>query len=280
MEFFNHDKTNFPRTGAHKAVECNQCHITGSWQDIAYASCDDCHSEKNPHDTVEVAREQCDSCHTTQEFTIVNFAHLRETTFDLAPQHVNNSCVQCHEQLDSFSGLQTECTACHNNDKPWGHYEGQCVSCHQSNHWSPGGLGDNDHKITGFKLKGAHKLLPCESCHADGKPRGAAAPTCDSCHKQDDPHRNQLGMMCNDCHFESNWFDTRFRHITTGWPLRGSHQLAECVDCHALGYIGTPNTCDRCHESQAIPNRPEHSSALFRDCETCHNEYAWFSARP
>jgi hypothetical protein len=272
--FFNHDDTNFPHTGKHKEAECNACHTDFQWIGFAYGSCADCHQDESPHDPGILGPETCDSCHDTVAFADVTFDHLANTRFDLAPAHTENKCADCHESVDVFSGLNSDCVACHKSDRPWGHYDGACGDCHQAANWFPGGLGNEDHSVTGFSLKGQHAVLECESCHLPGVPRGAANPQCASCHAEDDSHKNLLGNVCEDCHSDYSWFRVRWRHGTTGWPLRGGHRLAECIDCHPNSYTGTPNQCFRCHSGEAS-NGEHHQSAVFRDCELCHREYSW-----
>ena len=274
VQFFDHDTTSFPHTGKHIGLECEKCHQPGAWDGIPHASCNDCHYPSNPHSEV-ITNDQCDDCHQTTAFNAISFDHAANTEFDLEPSHSVVACTECHSFVEHFEGLDMSCTACHLDDRPWGHYEGECGECHEAANWYPGGLGGRDHKITGFALKGSHSLLPCESCHPDGRPRGQASPSCNSCHASDDPHRNLLGMACADCHGEVSWLRTRFRHHQTGWPLRGAHRLAACIDCHALSYVGTPTDCVRCHEAEAPLNIPDHMHPSFQNCDYCHSVYQW-----
>jgi len=279
VESFDHDATRFPHTGKHIGLECEKCHVEGSWKDIPFASCDDCHHEENPHRSV-VGPDQCEDCHVTDGFAEMIFDHVGATGFDLLPQHENTACTDCHEVLYHFAGLDDTCTNCHLAERPTGHYEGECGDCHQSPGWYPAGLGDNSHAITGFPLHGAHRPLPCESCHDPGAPRGEANPDCSWCHGTDDPHKHMLGNQCQDCHTDMSWYQVRWRHHQTGWPLRGSHRLAACVDCHATGYIGTPTDCWRCHEAEAPLTIPQHLTPNFINCDYCHRPYTWnFAAR-
>jgi hypothetical protein len=276
---FDHDTTDVPQTGKHVGLECNKCHRDYQWTNIPHDSCLDCHYTKNPHDT-GITAEKCASCHVTDGFDVIRFDHLAETGFDLNPAHDQLECQACHDQVKDFAGLDSTCTACHQDDVPWGHYEGPCEDCHDAEHWSPAGLGDNDHAVTGFALTGVHALEPCESCHPPGEPRGTAEPACASCHSRDDVHQNMLGTACADCHDEMSWLRTSWRHSTTGWPLRGAHRLAACVDCHAAGYFNAPTECFRCHEADAYDCATPrctlaHQSANFPECDSCHVVYAW-----
>ncbi|MEQ1569251.1 MAG: hypothetical protein ABMA64_26680 [Myxococcota bacterium] len=283
VDAFDHDQTDFPRTGKHIGLECNLCHRDYQWNDIPHASCVDCHYQENPH-SEQITAEDCASCHTTEAFDQLDFDHVAETGFDLAPAHDQLACAECHAEVRDFAGLDSTCTACHQDDAPWGHYEGPCETCHTAARWSPAGLGDNDHGITGFTLVGAHSLEPCESCHPAGAARGLAEPDCASCHTRDDAHSNLLGTACADCHTEMSWLRTSWRHTTTGWPLRGAHRLAACQDCHATGFVATPTECFRCHETDAYAcANPQcvraHQSNTFKDCETCHVVWSWTTDR-
>jgi hypothetical protein len=169
--------------------------------------------------------------------------------------------------------------ACHTDDKPMGHYPGNCDNCHPGPGWSPATLGDLDHAVTGFPLRGAHFQLECFDCHGVGEPMGAASPGCVDCHADDDVHRNQLGDICEDCHTETTWLRTRFRHQQTGFSLRGAHRLAACVDCHATGYVGTPSSCVTCHQADADPTIAAHQSAEAAFCDSCHRPYTWAAVR-
>ncbi len=281
VQFFDHDTTSFPHTGKHIGLACEKCHRPGDWSSVPHGSCNDCHYPTNPHDADAVGVDQCAECHDTTGFASISFDHLGETGFDLAPAHTDTRCIRCHQGVEVFAGLEPSCEGCHDADRPWGHYEGECEACHQAARWFPAGLGDRDHAVTGFALRGVHSLQPCESCHAPGRPRGEAAPGCQACHSADDPHRNMIGMACTDCHGESTWLRTTFRHHQTGWSLRGAHRLAACIDCHALQYVGTPTECVRCHEVDAFTQGagvPEHFTPSVRTCDRCHRQHGWLPA--
>ena len=277
VQFFDHDQTNFPHTGSHIGLDCEKCHRPGQWNGIPHESCNDCHYTKNPHREV-IGNDECEDCHVTQAFADILFDHAANTEFDLAPAHSEHACTECHTYIYHFEGLDQTCTACHLDDRPLGHYEGECGSCHEAAQWFPGGLGDADHAITGFALEGAHSLLPCESCHPEGRPRGQAEPGCQACHMSDDPHMNLLGMACADCHGQMSWLRTTFRHHQTGWPLRGTHRLSACIDCHATGYVGTPTECYRCHLVEATLNIEAHLGPNLQNCDRCHRVYQWSPA--
>ena len=271
---FDHDRTAYPLTGAHADVECAECHVDDQWTGIAYASCLDCHAEDNPHHA-DLGAETCTDCHATDAWSTLLFDHADATKFDLEPQHGPLACIDCHEDIERFDGLQTACSSCHEDQRPWGHYAGDCDTCHLASGWMPATLGGEAHAITGFPLSGVHRSLPCEACHPPAATQGAARSGCEDCHTADDPHRGLLGGVCSDCHEPMSWLRTRFRHHQTGWPLRGAHRLAHCTECHVVAYAGTPTDCAICHEAEAPRGLPSHQTLYFPFCDTCHRPYTW-----
>lgn len=271
---FDHDRTDYPLTGAHVDVACEDCHVDDQWSGIAYGTCLDCHADDNPHGT-DLTADSCTDCHVTSAWETVAYDHAGQTEFDLEPQHGTLACGACHEGIESFDGLEMGCVSCHEEERPFGHYAGDCDTCHFAADWLPGSLGGEAHAVTGFALTGVHLALPCEGCHPPAPPQGTARSGCADCHAADDVHRGQLGATCDDCHDATSWLRTRFRHHQTGWPLRGAHRLAHCSECHALSYVGTPTDCAVCHEAEAPRGLPSHQTLYFPFCDSCHRPYTW-----
>ena len=273
VDDFDHDLTDFPLRGSHADAECASCHEEeGVYVVEAFASCLACHAEENPHDD-SVDATSCESCHDETEWDQVTYDHDAETEFPLEPPH-DLACDSCHE-AETFAGLETACASCHEEGRPAGHFEGECGDCHAGETWSNAGFGDGGHAITGFELGGMHALIACVDCHDEDRAGGRVGSSCASCHAADDVHQNMLGDRCDDCHSERHWFHTRWRHAQVGWPLKGSHRLAACEDCHAAGYAGTPSECWRCHEGEASRSGAAHQSAYFLSCDSCHKTYDW-----
>jgi hypothetical protein len=68
---FNHTITEFPLTGAHKDVECAQCH--NSDQERLSSECMACHIQDylksvNPNHQANVISTDCISCHNTNNW--------------------------------------------------------------------------------------------------------------------------------------------------------------------------------------------------------------------
>ena len=275
VENFDHARTSFLLTGKHEQVACADCHGAGDKRvlfPLKYGECADCHASDDPHKSESTAI--CTDCHSTVDWTAVTFAHGDATEFPLVGEHAKVPCGDCHKDR-AMVKLDMTCAACHEEDRPDPHFDGECGSCHLADGWIPATLGVEQHAGTGFALHGSHLNVTCAACHEGAT---TASPFCADCHADDEPHRNQLGSACADCHTTTDWFFVRFNHATTGWPLRGVHQIAACADCHAAGYVGTPTECRRCHESDH-PNDSLHSDPLAGDCELCHRPYAWEPAR-
>jgi hypothetical protein len=275
VDDFDHDRTDYPLTGSHAEVACVDCHGDGEdhvLTPLNFGSCVDCHADEEPHQGSQDAAS-CSSCHVTDEWALVAYDHLANTGFPLVGQHEPLACMDCHED-PTFVLEGAECEVCHLDDEPEDHFDGACGECHLPEGWLPATLGGEDHSVTGFALRGSHAVLDCYDCHADA----STGPFCIDCHADDDPHRNLLGDQCDTCHTEVDWLRTDFNHAATGFPLRGTHRLARCDDCHATGYANTPTTCVRCHDNER-PKDALHSDPATRTCDLCHRPYDWDNVR-
>ena len=269
---FDHSQTDYPLTGAHIDAGCAECHDAEGERVLApirAETCMDCHAEQDPH-LGHFEGEQCTGCHQTDSWALVSFDHLQRTDFALVDGH-DLACSECHNDA-TYTGSEPACESCH--EAPAAHFQGECAGCHLPTDWNRATLGEAGHDVTGFPLRGIHDVAECVECHTPGRPAHNASRFCVDCHRSEDPHRNLLGNSCQDCHGPTDWTRTRFRHALTGWPLRGSHRLATCNDCHATGYAGTPQDCWRCHNREK-PSDSTHKNSATRDCAGCHRPYDW-----
>ncbi len=269
---FDHDRTSFPLTGAHRDVACSKCHEAtprpGStvpyvrYTGIASGRCEDCHEDPH-HGTM---RGTCTSCHNTTGWYDVN-RHVVETSFDhsttgfpLVGDHARIPCASCHVArtiatltdvhirfkpgtLDrSFPiPVSGNCTTCH-VDAHHGVFArtksgGNCASCHSQSAWLPVDYDVARHnRDTSFKLVGAHVVVSCDACHE----RTSSVPdfqmpdgTCADCHQVQNPHGDQFkGKDCSACHTVDSFRIVHFNHDDTRFPLRGAHAKAPCSACH------------------------------------------------
>jgi len=189
--------------------------------------------------------------------------------FDRAGQDA--LCLDCHEEVaaDRQQGV-----GFHGRSPGW--QEATCRSCHPE-HRGRGadgvGLeeGTFDHRHTDYPLEGAHRTLACASCHPAEILHREAPNDCVGCHREDDPHREELGEDCAACHTEGAWQETVFDHDETAFELRGAHEKTDCVLCHAdASFAETPKSCVSCHAVDDV-----HEGRFGAACQDCHDEASW-----
>ncbi len=208
---FNHDLTQFPLTGAHKAVPCQQCHGSGNYRSTP-TDCYSCHqaqfvSTTSPNHVSGGFVTTCQLCHSTTAWQPATFDH-NSTKFPLTGAHVTTPCQSCHTNNNyqlSYSG----CYSCHTAD-----YAGTtnpvhssagfpttCETCHTTNSWS--GATFN------------HTWFPTSHGNANG--------VCSTCHTN---ASNYAVFQCTDCHTQSQ----------TGQQHSG-----------VQGYVWSSQNCYSCH---------------------------------
>jgi hypothetical protein len=245
------------------------------------------------------------------------------TGYKLTGKHAEVKCVECHQDKRKdkplrphdtrYFGQTVTCVSCHKKDDI--HYfrgdfaKRDCSACHTNDTWKKSVNFDHN-KDTQFKLEGSHSNLKCADCH---KPSGNKAGTslkalpkhalgiygwpklktaqCLSCHT--DFHGKSLSGRyqngrCDTCHNQNKWSIAKFDHKVTGYPLRGKHAEAKCLDCHKqtakvpsyktnnYNYSGLKQDCLSCHKDFHFFGK--FSSARTRKpnaCISCHNETDW-----
>ena len=110
---FDHNKSNFPLTGRHAGLICEQCHSAGTFAGLSTA-CVSCHSDPAFH--AGMFSSNCAECHTTENW----YAPYRGSHPGIADEggsgvnHGGGSCRDCHTQ-----NLRTAtCLACHDSNNP------------------------------------------------------------------------------------------------------------------------------------------------------------------
>ncbi|MDV3238649.1 MAG: cytochrome C, partial [Gammaproteobacteria bacterium] len=70
-----------------------------------------------------------------------------------------------------------------------------------------------------------------------------------------------------------------FDHFSTGFPLNGAHQRADCESCHlSATFKGTPTRCASCHTSGSRVHatiKPAGHNPVTDTCEDCHGTVSW-----
>ncbi len=285
-----HQKTRFPLLGAHRNVNCSECHKSASkfqFEPLGI-ECVNCHiadfqKTTSPNHVTNKYSTSCLECHNENS----NSWHMTlvgHESFPLTGGH-NIGCGLCHT-TNHYTKIDKECNTCHSkqylaSQVPAHSTAGiskECATCHSTVTWKPSGF---NHTTTGYELKGAHKLLvQCSLCH---KGNVTSAPQiCVGCHqsKYDAAlnHKAQgFPIDCIMCHTQNNWLENSFNHATTNFPLTGSHTTVECSKCHTVGFKGTPVACSSCHlPAYTSSQTPGHTAAgVPKECATCHTTIAW-----
>lgn len=271
---FNHNReTNFPLTGAHKNVQCYNCHTKKVWQPLKYKRCTNCHTD--PHKGS--FGSNCQKCHSTDswqagsnlssnETSLKDFDH-QKTRFPLTGQHRSVTCQRCHGSTIGKIKNFSQCSDCHNN--PHGQEfqtnwkAKQCNDCHLTEGWQI--LSFLHNKDSRYKLTGQHTLVACEKCHQNRTYRWLTrTPQCNVCHQ--DIHNKQFGIQaCSNCHTTAGFSHMEFDHNTQSrFKLEGVHRYVNCQSCHQQGKFRPLSTnCKSCHNDF-------HQGELGQQCENCH----------
>lgn len=250
MNHFDHDLTDYPLEGLHRAVACAECHTGGDFaRELSFAKCTDCHDNyhQDEIEALSLGIQDCDACHSLdQEFTYSSYGILEHDSseFPLEGAHLATPCFECHKSDANtrwdFEFESHNCVACHediheNFISPKYYPAQDCEACHNSEHWQSISF---DHQLTDWPLEGKHAESLCSACHYqdDGSQEfKGIAQACQSCH--DNSHGDQFGLEalvdCSSCHRSSfDWKAENFDHQETQFPLEGRHAEVECSACH------------------------------------------------
>jgi hypothetical protein len=188
---FDHAKTQFPLTGAHMAVACDQCHVNGQYQNLP-TQCSGCHQNdynavENPKHTLPSFSMDCTVCHATTAWKPSTFNH-GNTHFPLTGAHVTTSCALCH--LNSvYAGTPTSCLGCHQQDysnttnpnHTAASFPTDCQTCHSTTAWSPSTWNhDSFFPISAGSHHSPGRWTTCADCHT--VPTNYKAFSCVTCH--------------------------------------------------------------------------------------------------
>jgi len=293
---FNHKLTGYPLTGKHEASDCNNCHKSEYISDAKIRSkdftylgltdqCNICHEDVH-RATLD---RDCNKCHTTEKFAPASRFKHKDTDYPLTGKHLDLKCESCHKKEEKdrkpfqvFTGIKfSQCSSCH-EDVHKKRFGPSCNTCHNDQSFSI--LNSHiefNHSITGYTLKGKHKLIDCSSCHKNSLKALSTAfqdfsktkiEGCIQCHE--DIHENKFGQNCVQCHTEQSFklkeVPTDFDHDLTQYRLEGKHELIDCKKCH-ISKMTDPIVHDQCmnchedyHKGQFVKNN------LNQDCAACH----------
>ena len=112
---FDHNKSEFPLTGRHINLACEQCHSSGTFAGLSTA-CVSCHSDPAFH--AGMFSSNCVQCHTTENW----YAPYTGSHPSIADEggsgirHGGASCRECHTQ----TLRKATCASCHKGGNPEG----------------------------------------------------------------------------------------------------------------------------------------------------------------
>ncbi|MEZ4705101.1 MAG: cytochrome c3 family protein [Bdellovibrionota bacterium] len=229
---FDHSKTRFPLVGKHQDVTCENCHQQGRYAGLG-TECQTCHNDFHKGELGQA----CKRCHAPVAFNDIEFDHNRSAKFKIDGAHVQNQCNQCHWDYKYKFG-KFNCSTCH-QDVHNGSFGTACQRCHTTTEFE---RSEGYHDFGDFSIEGVHNKLECDQCHDPSQPTRTLNRQCTTCHR--DPHMNSLSDRCSDCHRQTSWLPTTFRHNQTGFELSGAHRFLECGDCHYNRVFGgLPQEC-------------------------------------
>ncbi len=295
---FNHSKTKFPLKGAHKKINCAECHQMDEdpksiFQDqlgVKTNACISCHDDVHNNKF----GSNCAECHNEESFHSVrtdNFNHSK-TDFELVAKHNEVDCRQCHTQSFTDPVEHNTCAACHTD-----YHEGQfvkntvapdCAECHTEEGFDIPLYTIEDHAKTEFPLDGGHVATPCFACHLqdDKWEFRNIGIRCVDCHE--DVHEGYIDskyypeQTCENCHQTASWFENTFDHSLTAFELQGVHAELECMTCHSLddkshqnayeGFVDLSSQCHSCHENV---HEQQFEIDGITDCARCHGFENW-----
>jgi Zn finger protein HypA/HybF involved in hydrogenase expression len=285
---FKHASTGFDLVGAHKNLECKNCH-----EGLRFAktknTCYSCHTDIHKREL----GIDCLRCHSTQAWRITDMVQRhQQTRFPLLGPHVTVPCQSCHTRIadQQYTGTPTTCIGCHaadyqgaqNPNHAFAGFSPNCIQCHPitSSRWG----SSFDHTLTAFPLTGAHRAIPCSQCHSNGRFKDTPL-ECSVCHLTvyqtvQSPNHAAGGFshLCLTCHNTNVWKPSLFSHDNTLFPLVGAHRAVPCDQCHKNNqYTGLHRNCIDCHQTDFnTAVNPNHVGGLFStNCTSCHGLNSW-----
>ncbi|MEK7727300.1 MAG: hypothetical protein AAB354_02740 [candidate division KSB1 bacterium] len=312
---FDHRQTGYVLEGKHAQAQCRDCHQSKNMQEKFAAdttvrrtktflglaeNCLSCHGDEHRGQL----GKDCTRCHDNSGWKpAAKFAHER-AQFVLTGKHKLVACAKCHLEKSVHEKVGTEgvaafvqytglpfsnCTPCH-SDPHRGSFGNACAKCHATEGWNIIRGSAFNHDLTDFPLRGKHRNLACEKCHARGDfKKKLAHQVCRDCHE--DAHAGQFARRadqgrCESCHSVEGFVPPRFtlaEHQRTAFALTGAHLAAPCGQCHTrqtagafagkLLFVFPQQQCAACHPD---PHAGQFAAQMQKGgCEICHRNESW-----
>jgi hypothetical protein len=208
---YDHALSKFPLVGFHEKAACIKCHTNTDevfikppknnrhrfiFKGAAENNCKVCHKDAHKGEF----GNNCRDCHSESKKwkTVQNF----HKDFMLSGVHYGLKCNECHRDQRQLTGMSESCFMCHQKDDKHHGTLPNCKECHKQEFWE---VTTFKHSLTAFPLRGMHRILSCNACHAGGLYQGKPN-DCISCHYKDklksvSVNHNIAGFeSCSDCH--------------------------------------------------------------------------------
>lgn len=206
ITFAHAEETPFDLAPQHTTLPCTGCHeVLDAFAGLD-STCVSCHADDDPAGHYDGA---CDTCHVTAEWLPATLGGLSHdvTGYPLVGTHTLLACEDCHGNTWApLSASGTDCVDCHADDDSHRNLLGDvCEDCHSPTSWLRTSFR---HTVTGYPLRGAHRLASCDDCHAVGY---AGTPdTCWRCHeaeasRSETAHQSVFFPYCDTCHRPYTW---------------------------------------------------------------------------
>lgn len=281
---FNHTTSQFPLTGNHLTLTCNQCHATG--YPNTPNDCYSCHQTgynltNRVNHTLAGFSQNCTECHNTSGWVSTTFNHSTTTGFPLTNAHSTPVCSACHQT--TYTGTVSECSSCHIDDYNAAtnpnhvapHFPTVCNECHTNSAWVPSTF---NHDVQYFPIySGKHRNEwdnNCLSCHT--VPGNFASFSCIDCHEHNQTSMNQEhqgvanyswnSQRCFECHPDGE-DAISLKQDHSFYPISGKHTSVTCNECHSAE--GGKPQCVQCHQEELTTAHKLEASNTR--CWECHN---------
>lgn len=209
---FDHNTTGFALTGAHRALDCGQCHGSGGFGGTS-ASCFGCHEPEyeattNPAHRTAGFAISCETCHSTSAWQPSTFDH-GATGFALTGAHRAIECAACHEG-GRYEGTPSDCDACHqsdyaattNPDHAAASFGTDCTACHSTSAWQPSTFDHDRQYFRIFSGRHAGRWDNCAACHLN--PGSYSSFSCIDCHEHSPSETDGQHREVGNYRYESN----------------------------------------------------------------------------
>jgi len=226
-------------------------------KNMKFTDCQKCHG-KNLDGGITLAKS-CSECHTlaTIHLNLTGIQDSISSNFHgrYLLQHSLAECGQCHGKNYSGGSSSPSCAAsgCH-----------EAISVHK-----PALLDTTSADFHG-KFTLINKFSQCQSCHGNNFAGGISSPSCATCHKSIDVHKDGI-VDSTSANFHGNYlFKEGFKDCSSchGANFGGGFQSPKCTDCHSTITVHRGGIVDT--TSANFHGKYPLAGGKFTECQSCH----------